>query len=281
MFDIYSQPIPFSVLFTVIGLVVGSFLNVVIHRLPIMMEREWRRQCAELQGNPVPVEAGFNLFGPRSRCPNCGHAITSMENIPIISWLLLKGQCRGCKTAISARYPAVEGLTGVLTWFAAWHFGPGWTAAAAIVLLWALVALTFIDLDTQYLPDSITLPLVWLGLLVNLWQIYVPLDEAVIGAMAGYCSLWLVYWGFKVITGKEGMGYGDFKLFAALGAWLGWKLLPMIILFSSIVGVVVGLFMILSRRRGREVPIPFGPYLASAGVLALFWGDTATRVLAS
>ena len=277
MTELYSQPGPFTFLCTLLGLLVGSFLNVVIHRLPKMMEREWQVQCAELRGETLPAAAPFNLVAPRSRCPHCGHGISALENIPVLSWLLLRGRCRGCGTPISARYPVVEALTGLLSGYAAWHFGAGWQAAGALLLLWALIALTFIDLDTQYLPDSITLPLVWLGLLFNLWQTFVPLETAVIGAMAGYLALWLVFWGFKLATGKEGMGYGDFKLLAALGAWLGWKMLPLTILFSSLVGAVVGIALILFRRHGRDTPIPFGPYLAGAGVLALFWGEAATR----
>ena len=277
MSELYSQPIPFTALCTIIGLLVGSFLNVVIHRLPKMMEREWQEQCAELRGETPPAAAPLNLFVPRSRCPHCGHQIGALENIPILSWMMLKGRCRGCSAPISARYPVVEALGGLLSGYAAWHFGPGWQAAGALLLLWALIALTFIDLDTQYLPDSITLPLVWLGLLFNLGQTFVPLETAVIGAMAGYLALWLIFWAFKLATGKEGMGYGDFKLLAALGAWMGWKMLPLTILFSSLVGAVVGISLILFRRHGRDIPIPFGPYLAGAGVLALFWGEAATQ----
>ena len=273
----YSDPLIFTALCTLLGLLVGSFLNVVIHRLPKMMEREWQEQCAELRGETAPPATPFNLFVPRSRCPHCGHAIGALENIPILSWMIQKGRCRGCHAPISARYPVVEALTGLLSGYAAWHFGPGWQAGGALLFLWALMALTFIDLDTQYLPDSITLPLLWLGLIFNLGQAFVPLEAAVVGAMAGYLALWLVFWGFKLATGKEGMGYGDFKLLAAIGAWLGWKMLPLTILFSSLVGAVVGIALILFHRHGRDVPIPFGPYLAAAGVLALFWGEAATR----
>lgn len=261
-----------------LGLCVGSFLNVVIHRLPKMMENDWRIQCAELRGEEaVPTET-LSLAKPRSRCPSCGHRISALENIPLISYLLiLRGKCSGCGIAISARYPVVEALTGLLSAYAAWHFGPTAQAAGALLLLWALIALSGIDLDTQLLPDSITLPLLWLGLAFNLWTTYCDLPSAVIGAMAGYLALWSVFWLFKLVTGKEGMGYGDFKLLAALGAWLGWQMLPAIILLSSIVGAAVGITLIAAARHGRNIPIPFGPYLAAAGVIALFWGQQITR----
>ena len=261
----------------ILGLLVGSFLNVVIHRLPRMMEREWQCQCAELRGEETPQGETISLIAPRSRCPACGHAISALENIPIVSWLFLRGKCSACQAAISMRYPLVEAVTGLLTAFAAVHFGFGWSALGAILLIWALIALTFIDFDTTYLPDAITLPLLWCGLLFNLGSTYADLPSAVIGAMAGYLALWSVYWGFKLLTGKEGMGYGDFKLLAALGAWLGWQMLPLIVLLSSMVGAVVGILLIVLAKRGREVPIPFGPYLATAGVIAVFWGDTLTQ----
>ena len=261
----------------ILGLLVGSFLNVVIHRLPRMMEREWQCQCAELRGEETPQGETISLVKPRSRCPACGHAISALENIPIVSWLFLRGKCSACQAAISMRYPLVEAVTGLLTAFAAVHFGFGWSALGAILLIWALIALTFIDFDTTYLPDAITLPLLWCGLLFNLGNTYADLPSAVIGAMAGYLALWSVYWGFKLLTGKEGMGYGDFKLLAALGAWLGWQMLPLIVLLSSMVGAVVGILLIVLAKRGREVPIPFGPYLATAGVIAVFWGDTLTQ----
>lgn len=261
-----------------LGLCVGSFLNVVIHRLPKMMEQEWQAQCAELRGEPQSETAPLSLARPRSRCPHCGHGITAMENIPLISYLLiLKGKCSGCGQRISPRYPLVELLTGLLSAYVAWHFGPTLQAAAALLLIWALIALAVIDLDTQLLPDSITLPLLWLGLLVNLGSGFVDLASAVLGAMTGYLALWSVYWLFKLATGKEGMGYGDFKLLAALGAWLGWQMLPAIILLSSVVGAIVGIALIVAARHGRNVPIPFGPYLAAAGAIALFWGDTLTQ----
>ena len=262
-----------------LGLCVGSFLNVVIHRLPKMMEQDWQAQCAELRGESPPDQGeALSLAKPRSRCPNCGHQITALENIPLVSYLLiLKGKCSGCGTRISPRYPITELLTGLLSAFAAWHFGPTIQTVGALALLWALIALSAIDLDTQLLPDSITLPLLWLGLAFNLWTTFADLPTAVIGAMAGYLSLWSVFWLFKLATGKEGMGCGDFKLLAALGAWLGWQMLPAIILLSSVVGAVVGIALIVAARHGRNVPIPFGPYLAAAGVIALFWGQRITQ----
>ena len=260
-----------------LGLCVGSFLNVVIHRLPRMMEREWHAQCADLRGEaPSPAEA-LSLARPRSRCPSCGHQITVLENIPIVSYLILRGKCSKCAAPISPRYPVVEAATGLLSAYAAWHFGPTPQALGALIMLWALIALTAIDLDTQLLPDSITLPLLWIGLALNLAGTYVDISSAVIGAMVGYLTLWSVFWLFKLLTGKEGMGYGDFKLLAALGAWLGWQMLPVVILLSSIVGAVVGIGLIVFSRHGRNTPIPFGPYLAAAGIIALFWGPQLTR----
>ena len=273
----FFDPIAFTIACGVIGLLVGSFLNVVIHRLPKMMERDWQCQCAELRGEAPPDNEPLSLAKPRSRCPECGHLITALENIPIISWLALHGKCSACKTPISLRYPIIETLTGLLTAFAAAHFGSGWASVGAILLIWSLIALTCIDFDTQLLPDSITLPLLWGGLLFNLFGTFTDLQSAVIGAVTGYLSLWLVYWGFKLATGKEGMGYGDFKLLAAIGAWLGWQILPLTILLSSLVGAVVGIALILLTKHGRNVPIPFGPYLASAGLLALFWGKELTQ----
>jgi leader peptidase (prepilin peptidase)/N-methyltransferase len=261
----------------VLGLIVGSFLNVVIHRLPIMMEREWAAQCAELKGEAAPAFEALSLARPPSRCPRCGHSITVLENIPVISWLLLRGRCSGCAAPISFRYPLTEALTGLLFGFAAWHFGLSLASLGALILIAALVALTGIDLDTQLLPDGITLPLLWAGLAFNAFSVYTDLKSAVIGAMAGYLSLWTVYWLFKLTTGKEGMGYGDFKLLAALGAWFGWQLLPLIILLSSFVGAAVGIALLVFARHGRNVPIPFGPYLAAAGAIALVWGKPLTR----
>jgi leader peptidase (prepilin peptidase)/N-methyltransferase len=262
-----------------LGLCVGSFLNVVIHRLPKMMEQEWQAQCAELRGEQGATAAEpLSLAKPRSRCPTCGHQITAIENIPLVSYLLiLKGKCSGCHARISPRYPIIEALTGLVSAYVAWHFGPTLQAAGALILVWSLIALAAIDLDTQLLPDSITLPLLWLGLTLNLWGAYADLSSAVVGAMLGYLALWSVFWLFKLVTGKEGMGYGDFKLLAALGAWLGWQMLPAIILLSSVVGAIVGITLIVATRHGRNVPIPFGPYLAAAGGIALFWGNSITH----
>ncbi|MFA6013810.1 MAG: A24 family peptidase [Gallionellaceae bacterium] len=261
----------------VVGLLVGSFLNVVIYRLPKMMERDWRMQAAELSGKEIAPEAPFNLLTPRSACPSCNHPISSIENIPIISYLALHGKCRKCKAPISLRYPVVEAISCILSAYAAWHFGFGLAGLAAVLLVWTLIALTFIDFDTQLLPDDITLPLLWLGLMLNLNAAFTSLSNAVIGAIAGYLILWSVYWAFKLVTGKEGMGYGDFKLLAALGAWLGWQMLPLVLLLSSIVGAVVGITLILVARHGRNIPIPFGPYLAGGGLIALFWGASLTQ----
>ena len=262
-----------------LGLLVGSFLNVVIHRLPLILQRQWSGQCRELlatEGGQTPHvedEEPFSLSRPRSRCPACGHPISALENIPVLSYLFLRGRCRGCGTRIPARYPAVEALTALLSALAVWHFGASWAAVGALGFTWALVALTFIDLDHQLLPDDITLPLLWAGLLFNVGGVYTDLTSSVIGAVAGYLSLWLVYHGFRLLTGKEGMGYGDFKLLAVLGAWMGWQMLPAVILLSSIVGATVGIALILFRRHDRGVPIPFGPYLAAAGWIALIWGE--------
>ena len=268
----------FAFLCGILGLLVGSFLNVVIHRLPKMMERDWHYQCAELRGEDTSISEPLTLAKPRSRCPECGHTISALENIPILSWLALRGKCSSCHAAISPRYPIVEALTGLLTALAAAHFGYTWAAIGAFILIWSLIALTCIDFDTQLLPDSITLPLLWAGLLFNVSGTYIDLQSAVIGAMGGYLALWTVYWGFKLATGKEGMGYGDFKLLSALGAWLGWQILPLIILLSSLVGAVVGIALIVVAKRGRNVPIPFGPYLAAAGLIALFWGKQLTQL---
>jgi leader peptidase (prepilin peptidase)/N-methyltransferase len=272
-----TTPLAFVILAGIIGLLVGSFLNVVIHRLPKIMEREWHEQCAELNGQAAKPAPTYNLTMPRSACPHCGHAITALENIPVLSYLFLRGKCAGCGVGISVRYPIVESITGLLSAYAAWHFGFGLTGLAAIALIWGLIALTFIDFDTQLLPDSITLPLLWLGLLLNLNGAFTSLPNAVVGAMAGYLVLWSVYWLFKIVTGKEGMGYGDFKLLAALGAWLGWSMLPLMILLSSLVGAVVGIALIVFTKQGRNIPIPFGPYLAGGGLIALFWGQPLTQ----
>lgn len=276
MTALLADPAVFAAAAGVLGLLVGSFLNVVIHRLPQMLERDWQCQCAELRGEPAPEQPPLSLATPRSRCPHCGHVIGALENIPIVSWLALRGRCSACRAPISLRYPLVEAITALLSAGVAWHFGFGAAAAGGLLFVWALIALTGIDFDTQLLPDSITLPLLWLGLLFNLGGTYASLEAAVVGAVAGYLSLWSVYWIFRLVTGKEGMGFGDFKLLAAIGAWLGWPLLPLTILFSSLVGAIVGIGLIVLAKRGRNVPIPFGPYLAAAGVLALFWGKPLT-----
>ncbi len=261
-----------AVLAGILGLLIGSFLNVVIHRMPVMMQRESDNYVASESGLPLPHQDRFNLTVPRSRCPRCSHAISAIENIPVLSYLVLRGKCRSCTAAISIRYPIVELFTGLLSALLVWRFGFALAGAATLVFAWLLIAMSCIDADTQLLPDDLTYPLLWCGLLVNLNATFVPLDEAVIGAVAGYLSLWSIYWLFKLTTGKEGMGYGDFKLLAALGAWLGWKMLPIVILMSSLVGAVVGVALIVFSGRGRDNPIPFGPYLAAAGMLALLFG---------
>ena len=279
VFGWLAQPAVLPWVALAFGLCIGSFLNVVIHRLPRMMEREWREQCAELEGRqPATAPSGsYNLLVPRSACPGCGHRITALENIPLVSWLVLRGKCSACGSKISPRYPIVEAAAGAIAAYAAWRYGASLAALGAMLFCWAMLTLMVIDLDTQLLPDDITLLLLWVGLLLNLGGTLVPLRAAVIGAVAGYLALWLVYWGFKLATGKEGMGYGDFKLLAAIGAWLGWQKLPMVILLSSVVGAVIGICLIVFARHGREKPIPFGPYLAAAGVIALFWGDEIAR----
>jgi len=273
-----ASPAFFITAVTLFGATVGSFLNVVIHRLPIMMERQWLQQCAELN-NPdqtnQPTET-FNLAKPDSRCPHCDHKIRAWENIPIISYLFLKGRCSGCGANISIRYPIIEAVTAALSALAAWQFGLSWETAGALLLTWSLVSMTMIDFDHQLLPDSITLPFLWVGLAFNLFGVYTDLGSAVIGAMAGYLSLWSIYWGFKLLTGKEGMGYGDFKLLAMLGAFMGWQALPVIILLSSLVGAVIGISLIVIRGRDHNIPMPFGPYLAIAGLIAFYWGNDLT-----
>lgn len=266
------------------GLLIGSFINVVAYRLPVMMDRDWRRQCLEYLHPDEPVAEGerFDLITPRSRCPSCGHRIKALENIPVLSYLFLRGTCSACGTRIPPRYPIVEFATALLSAVVAWKFvqdglGWGWPLAAALIFTWALIALSLIDFDHKLLPDSITLPLLWLGLLLSLGTVFTDMRSSIIGGAAGYLSLWSVYQLFRLLTGKEGMGFGDFKLLAAIGAWLGWQALPVTILLSSLVGAVVGVTLILIRGRDRNIPIPFGPYIAAAGWLALLWGEDITQ----
>lgn len=281
MSEIFLFAAPGSVLpalvATLFGLLIGSFLNVVIHRMPKMMQREFENYVAQENNQPLPHTTPYNLTVPRSACPHCGHQITALENIPVLSYMILGGKCKSCKAPISARYPIVEALTGLLSALLIWHLGSGWAGLSSLLFLYLLIAMTFIDADTQLLPDDLTLPLLWAGLLINLNSVFVPLPEAVIGAAAGYAALWAVYWLFKLTTGKEGMGYGDFKLLAAIGAWLGWKMLPLVILLSSLVGALVGIALISLTRHGRDNPIPFGPYLAVAGLIAMLYGDSIVQ----
>jgi leader peptidase (prepilin peptidase)/N-methyltransferase len=278
LLEVYrSEPWLLIATAVVAGLLVGSFLNVVIHRLPKIMERQWRAECAELAGAPPADGETYNLLTPRSSCPQCGHRITALQNVPVASYLALGGRCGACRARIPVRYPLVELLAGIFAGFIAWRYGASTAMLAALLFAWAMIALTFIDLDTYFLPDSITLPLMWIGLLLNLGGLFTDIRSAVIGAATGYLVLWSVFWAFKLLTGKEGMGYGDFKLLAAIGAWLGWAMLPLVILLSSFVGAMVGVALIVFARRGRHVPIPFGPYLAAAGLIALFWGESLTR----
>jgi leader peptidase (prepilin peptidase)/N-methyltransferase len=270
----------------VFALLIGSFLNVIIYRLPVMMERDWRAQCDEISASPAGAlpEGRFDLLAPRSRCPSCNHQITALQNIPLFSYLFLGGKCGNCKAPISRRYPAVELLTAILTGIVAWRFGFGWEAAAGIALTWTLITVSVIDIDHQIIPDSISLPLIWAGLFLSLFHplagaeiLFVDSKTAIAGGLAGYLSLWSIYHLFRLLTGKEGMGYGDFKLLAALGAWLGWQMLPLIILLSAVVGAVSGILMIVTRRHQRSVPIPFGPYLAAAGWIAMLYGPQIVK----
>ncbi|AQZ94788.1 prepilin peptidase [Halopseudomonas phragmitis] len=273
-----SHVLAFVLLCGLLGLIVGSFLNVVIHRLPIMLERDWRRQCQEMlepevEQPPLPT---YNLILPHSHCPHCQSEIKPWQNLPVISYLILRGRCGHCKERISPRYPLVELLTGGLSMLIAWQLGFGWAAAAMLLLTWALISLSLIDADTQLLPDVIVLPMLWLGLIVNSFGLFTDLGTALWGAVLGYLSLWSVYWLFKLVTGKEGMGYGDFKLLAMLGAWGGWQVLPLTILLSSLVGAILGIIILKTRGQSNTTPLPFGPYLAIAGWIALIWGDTIT-----
>jgi leader peptidase (prepilin peptidase)/N-methyltransferase len=261
------------------GLCIGSFLNVVIHRLPRMMEREWRAECAALAGQAPPKEEPLGLIAPRSRCPACGHRIAAWENIPVVSWLALRGKCAACGTKIALKYPIVELLAGIGAAYSAWRFGASLAALGAALFVWFTIALAFIDQETGLLPDDLTLMLLWAGLIINVAATFAPLAEAVIGAAAGYLSLWLVYWAYRLATGKEGMGYGDFKMNAAVGAFLGWKMLPLVILLSSAVGLAFGAAQMFAARRRWDAGFRFhfGPYIAIAGVVALFWGDSIVR----
>jgi leader peptidase (prepilin peptidase)/N-methyltransferase len=268
---------PLALLAGILGLLIGSFLNVVIHRVPKMMQRESDNYVASESGKELPHTERYNLMVPRSACPHCGHQITALENIPVLSYLAIGGKCRGCKAPISARYPMVELLTGISSAFMIWHFGSGVAGLGAMLFVWLLIAMTFIDADTQLLPDDLTLPLLWCGLLINISGTFTSLSSAVIGAAAGYLSLWSIYWLFKLSTGKEGMGYGDFKLLAALGAWMGWAMLPLIILLSSLVGALVGISLMVFTKMSKNNPIPFGPYLAIAGLIALLWGKQISQ----
>ncbi len=266
-----------ALLYTTVGLfalAVGSFLNVVIHRLPLMMEQAWRRECADLAGEEAPEAERLSLALPGSRCPHCGHALKARENIPLLSYLFLRGRCSTCAKPIGSRYPLVEAGTALMSLLVVWHFGVTWEAAAALALTWGLIVLAGIDIDTQLLPDSITLPLLWLGLLLSLAGSFSSPRDAILGAALGYLFLWTIYQVFKLITGREGMGYGDFKLFALFGAWLGWQALPMILILSSVVGAIIGLALLARRGQDRHTPLPFGPYLAAAGWIALLWGET-------
>ncbi len=276
LFDAPPGILAASASWGIIGLLIGSFLNVVIHRIPVMLQRETENFIAMERDEPPPHEGHYNLIVPRSACTSCGHTLSAIENLPVISWLWLRGRCRHCRAPISPRYPLVELLTALLSACVIWRLGSDANGLAALLLAWTLVALSFIDFDTQILPDDLTLPLLWAGLLLNLYGLFVPLADAVIGAVAGYLLLWLVYWGFRFATGKEGMGYGDFKLLAALGAWLGWMMLPIIILLASATGAVTGLLLILFRGHHRDKPIPFGPFLAVAGLIALLFGQELT-----
>lgn len=272
-----EEPGIFIMAASILGLLVGSFLNVVIYRLPEMMRRNWSEQCAELRGEAFEKQPAFNLISPRSACPECGHKISVWENIPIISYLVLRGRCSQCHERIPLRYPLVEAVTAVLSGVVAWHFGYGIITAAVLIFVWALIVLAVIDINTQLLPDDITLPLLWLGLLINLNNVFTDSQSSIIGAVAGYLSLWSIYWFFKLLTGKEGMGYGDFKLLSAIGAWLGWSMLPVVIIFSSLVGALVGIGLIIAAKLQKNIPIPFGPYLVGGALIALFWGEELTH----
>ncbi len=271
------SPVFFILSTAILGLLTGSFLNVVIYRLPVMLRNTWSIEAAEFTKLPAPTLKPFNLITPQSTCPHCGHKIRPWENIPILSYLALRGKCSNCKSKISSRYPLIEGFTALISASVAWEFGITLETASLLLFFWCLIALTMIDLDHQLLPDALTLSLLWAGLIINLFEVFTSLEHAVVGAVAGYLSLWCVFWTFKLITGKEGMGYGDFKLFAAFGAWFGWAALPLIILLSSLVGAVVGITMIVVMGRDKQIPIPFGPYLCGAALVYVFWGEAITQ----
>jgi leader peptidase (prepilin peptidase)/N-methyltransferase len=277
LFAVPGSLIP-AIAAAIFGLLIGSFLNVVVHRLPIMRQREIDNYIADKEGKPLPFPERYNLMVPRSACPHCGHRITALENIPIVSWLALRGKCSKCKAPISARYPVVEAVSGILSGLLVWHFGSGWTGLASLVFTYLLISMTLIDVDHKELPDDLTYPLLWLGLLINLDGSFVPLRDAVIGAAAGYLFLWIVAKAYEAVRGHIGMGEGDFKLLAALGAWFGWKMLPTIIVLSSFVGAAIGIAMIVSGRRKKGEYMPFGPYLAGAGMIALFYGPELMRL---
>jgi len=269
-----SSPATLIITAGILGLLIGSFLNVVAWRLPIMMENRWREECAALTGSASnEPDKAFNLMVPRSACPSCGHQISAFENIPVISYLFLRGKCRVCSASISAQYPLIELATALLSAFVVWKLGFSWPALAGLIFTWSLIVLSIIDLKTQLLPDSITIPLLWLGLIVNSLDVFTPYHSSLMGAVFGYLSLWLVYHAFKLVTGKEGMGYGDFKLLAALGAWMGWQTLPLVIILSSVLGASVGITLMILKKHEQGTPIPFGPFLAGAGWIAFFWGQ--------
>ena len=270
-----ANPVVFAAFAALLGLAIGSFLNVVIYRLPLMLERQWRAQCEEMTGQPsATTSEPLSLGRPRSRCPSCTAPIRAIHNIPVLSYLALRGRCASCNARIPLRYPLIELATAAASGVVAWHFGFGCQAALALLFSWYLIALTGIDLGRQLLPDVLTLPLLWIGLLASLWPTagFASPQDALIGAAAGYLVLWLVFHGFRLVTGKEGMGYGDFKLLAAIGAWFGWQMLPLVLLLSAMVGAAVGIALIVTGRHGRDVPIPFGPYLAGAAWFAMLWG---------
>ena len=275
LFALY--PLAFVITALLLGLVVGSFLNVLIWRLPKMLERDWRQQAQDVLGLPgeTPLPT-YNLMLPHSQCPHCAHRIRAWENIPLLSYLWLRGRCSACAAPISKRYPLTELACGLLSAFIAWHFGFGWQACLLIFLTWGLLAMSLIDTEHQLLPDVLVLPLLWLGLIVNSFGLFVPLHAALWGAVAGYLLLWSVFWLFKLLTGKDGIGHGDFKLLALLGAWGGWQILPLTILLSSLVGAIIGVILLRLRQQETSTPIPFGPYLAIAGWIALLWGGQIT-----